>query len=617
MAIGGSMSELRDYQQDAVDAAKEWMKSSTSPCLIEAPTGSGKSHVVAALADWLHDISGGKRVLCLAPQRELCLQNAAKMRAIHPCSIFSASAGVKSTKHPIVFATPRTVSNSISRFTRGDYCAIVIDEAHTIAPTVLAIIEEMRQANPNLRVVGLSATPFKLGKGFIYRIRQDGRVNEDDVCRDPIFAKLVYSIDARYLIEKGYLTPPVIGAINTGAYDTSGLVMRPNGQFDAASVDAAFVGFGRKTSAIVGDVVGQARNRKGVVFFAATVRHAQEVLASLPPELSAIVTGETEDRDKILARFERQEIKYLCNVNVLSVGWDCPHVDVIALLRRTESVGLLQQQIGRGLRLSPGKADCLILDYASNLSTHCPDGDLFKPIVRAKGAKGPGEPIEAECPECGYVNEFSLQPDYADFARDKAGYCLDVFGNQLMSEYGPVAAHYGRRCFGMVRAGSRGEYERCGHRYNSKDCPACEAPNDIAARYCTICKYELVSPEDKLVIEFVARKKNPNELQTEKILSIETRESVSQKGNRTLRVDFVTPWRQFSIWLLPDGGHPKARADWGRWEGVGGNPDTVSYLKDGDSGFWRVLAYNREPDDAGLPMDIAGRKEVEKLRKYG
>jgi len=612
------MSELRDYQQDAVDAAKEWMKSSTSPCLIEAPTGSGKSHVVAALADWLHDISGGKRVLCLAPQRELCLQNAAKMRAIHPCSIFSASAGVKSTKHPIVFATPRTVSNSISRFTRGDYCAIVIDEAHTIAPTVLAIIEEMRQANPNLRVVGLSATPFKLGKGFIYRIRQDGRVNEDDVCRDPIFAKLVYSIDARYLIEKGYLTPPVIGAINTGAYDTSGLVMRPNGQFDAASVDAAFVGFGRKTSAIVGDVVGQARNRKGVVFFAATVRHAQEVLASLPPELSAIVTGETEDRDKILARFERQEIKYLCNVNVLSVGWDCPHVDVIALLRRTESVGLLQQQIGRGLRLSPGKADCLILDYASNLSTHCPDGDLFKPIVRAKGAKGPGEPIEAECPECGYVNEFSLQPDYADFARDRHGYCLDVFGAPLMSEYGPVAAHYGRRCFGMVRAGKRGEYERCGYRWSGKECPACNEICDIAARFCG-CGNELVNPNDRLISEFVAKKKDASTPQTDKILSLDWKESVSQKGNATIRADFVTPYRQFSAWFLKEPRNAKQAADLDRFlKAVEHDPpETVSYCREPESTFYRIIAYNKPPDDDDLPMEIAGRKEVEKLRKYG
>lgn len=611
------MSALRDYQQDAVEAAKDWLRASVEPCLIEAPTGSGKSHIVAALADWLHGISQGKRVLCLAPQKELTLQNASKMIATgHPCSIFSASAGAKSTRHNIVFGTPGTVSRSISRFTRGDYCGVVLDEAHTIAPTVLAILEEMKQANPNLRVVGLSATPFKLGRGYIYRIGPDDRVNDDDVCRDPFFTKCVYSIDARYLIEKGYLTPPKIGAINTGAYDTSGLVMRPNGQFDAASVDAAFVGHGRKTSGIVGDVVAQARDRQGVVFFAATIRHAEEILASLPPELSAIVHGGTDDRASVLKRFEQKKIKYIVNVSVLTTGWDCAHVDVIAMLRRTESVGLLQQCVGRGLRLDDGKTDCLILDYAGSIDKHCPDGDLFKPIVRAKGAKGPGIPIEAECPECGYVNEFSLHPDYSDFARDKHGYCLDVFGAPLMSEYGPVAAHYGRRCFGMVRAGSRGEYERCGHRYNSKDCPACEAPNDIAARFCTVCAAEIVDPNERLIGEFVARKKDPTQPQTDRVLSFETRESVSQKGNATIRVDFVTPYRQFSCWFMKEPTNARAKADLARWEACGGNPETVSYVRDADSQFWRILAFGKPADDDELPLMLADDSKIEKLRKY-
>ncbi len=613
------MSALRDYQQDAVEAAKDWLRASVEPCLIEAPTGSGKSHIVAALADWLHGISQGKRVLCLAPQKELTLQNASKMIATgHPCSIFSASAGAKSTRHNIVFGTPGTVSRSISRFTRGDYCGVVLDEAHTIAPTVLAILEEMRQANPNLRVVGLSATPFKLGRGYIYRIGPDDRVNDDDVCRDPFFTKCVYSIDARYLIEKGYLTPPKIGAINTGAYDTSGLVMRPNGQFDAASVDAAFVGHGRKTSGIVGDVVAQARDRQGVVFFAATIRHAEEILASLPPELSAIVHGGTDDRASVLKRFEQKKIKYIVNVSVLTTGWDCAHVDVIAMLRRTESVGLLQQCVGRGLRLDDGKTDCLILDYAGSIDKHCPDGDLFKPIVRAKGAKGPGEPIEAECPECGYVNEFSLQPDYADFARDRHGYCLDVFGAPLMSEYGPVAAHYGRRCFGMVRAGKRGEYERCGYRWSGKECPACNEICDIAARFCG-CGNELVNPNDRLISEFVAKKKDASTPQTDKILSLDWKESVSQKGNATIRADFVTPYRQFSAWFLKEPRNAKQAADLDRFlKAVEHDPpETVSYCREPESTFYRIIAYNKPPDDDDLPMEIAGRKEVEKLRKYG
>jgi len=206
---------LRPYQQDALDAAKAWLRESVEPCLIDAATGAGKSHIIAALAGWLHDISGGKRVSCLAPRRELVLQNHAKFVATGAkASIFSASAGVKSTRQKVVFATPGTAGRSLSRFIAGDFCAVVLDEAHTIAPMVRAIIDAMREANPNLRVIGLTATPYKLGKGYIYRVDHNGRAHGDDVCRDPYFTKCVYRVDARDLIEQGFLTQPVIGAIN-------------------------------------------------------------------------------------------------------------------------------------------------------------------------------------------------------------------------------------------------------------------------------------------------------------------------------------------------------------------------------------------------------------------
>jgi DNA repair protein RadD len=155
--------------------------------------------------------------------------------------------------------------------------------------------------------------------------------------------------------------------------------------------------------------VAQARDRRGVMFFAATVQHAQEVHASLPPELSAIVTGSTPkgERDSILRRFVSRQIKYLVNVSVLTTGFDAPHVDLIAILRKTESVGLLQQIIGRGLRLCEGKTDCLVLDYTTNLDDHCPDGDLFAPTIRAGKASDDGTgACAAECEWCGYVNEF-------------------------------------------------------------------------------------------------------------------------------------------------------------------------------------------------------------------
>lgn len=598
------MHSLRPYQSDAVEATKGWLKSSVDPCVIDAATGAGKSHIIAELAHWLHDISGKKRVLCLAPASELVKQNYAKFIAAgERASIFSASAGSKSTRHPVVFATPGTVKNSISRFCQPGqqgFCAVIVDEAHTVAPMVRSIIDAMRQANPMLRVIGLTATPFKLGKGYIYKIDPDGKVHGEDVCRDPYFVKCTYRIDARKLIDDGYLTKPVIGAINSGAYDTSGLIMLPNGQFDADSVDAAFVGHGRKTASIVADVLAQSRNRHGVVFFASTIRHAGEIIASLPTQLSAMITGESPDRAKTLKLFSNRDLKYLVNVGVLTTGWDCPHVDVIAILRRTESVGLLQQIIGRGLRLSDLKTDCIILDYADNLETHCPDGDLFAPIIKAGKADGSGELVKAECPECAYENEFTLNGQYADFPRDRHGYCVDGDGVQIMTDLGPLPAHYGRRCFGQVRAGPKGEYERCSYRWTGKECPHCGEKNDIAARYCYVCKGEIVNPNDKLTADFKALKRDPTRPQTDDVLSVQFRPGISAKGNKTIRADWVTPYRQFSTWHQPDATHSRGMRDYALFQNatndVTEKPSTISYQKDEASGFFRVIAYNRPAD---------------------
>jgi DNA repair protein RadD len=596
---------LRPYQQDAADAALEWMKRSAAPFIIDAATGAGKSHIIAEIAAVIHRMTG-KRVLCLAPSAELVMQNREKFLATgNRASTFSASAGAKELRHPVVFGSPLTVKNKISRFQQeglSGYALVILDEAHGITPTVREIITAMRQGNPNLRVCGLTATPYRLGSGWIFREHDSGRINGDDTARDPYFAKCVYKIDARALIEMGYLTPPVIGAINANGYDTSGLALNSRGQFDADAVDRAYHGQGRKTAAIVGDVVAQAVNRKGVMFFAATVKHAHEIMSSLPPELSQIVTGETQkaQRDSILKRFKAQQIKYLVNVSVLTTGFDASHVDLIAILRKTESIGLLQQIIGRGLRLHEGKVDCLVLDYTTNLEDHCPDGDLFAPVVKAGKAGGGGDGMTCVCPSCSYENTFSANPQYLDYQRDEAGYALDLDGHQVMSDFGPIPVHFGRRCMGMVQAGRRGEYERCGYRWTFKECPHCNGENDIAARYCTFCKGEIVDPNEKLKADFKALKRDPTNWQTDRVVSMSASPNISRSGNRTLRVEWVTPYRQFTTWVMPEAKHIRGQAQWAAFDGAtqGGTvaPRTVTYRKDAESGFFEIRAYNRPED---------------------
>ena len=590
----------RKYQQDAHDAAWSHIKTSIDPCLIEAATGAGKSHIIAALAKTINDATG-KRVLCLAPSAELVIQNREKYLASgHKASMFSASAGAKDLRNHVVFGSPLTVKNRISRFKTG-YAAVIVDEAHGLTPTLKSIIEAMRLDSPNLRVIGMTATPYRMNTGYIFRMWPDDKINDENTTTDPYFMKLVSRITAPELIGMGYLTKPVVGTAGSQGYDTGNMTVNARGQFDKADIDRAYHGHGRLTSAIVGDVIAQCKDRKGVMFFAATVQHAQEVLASLPPDISRIVTGDTPkaERAKILSDFKKQLFKYIVNVSVLTTGFDAPHVDCIAILRKTESAGLWGQIMGRGLRLDDNKPDCLVLDYTTNIDDHFPDGDLFDPKIEAKRAKEKGEGITAECPECEYENNFSTNPDYADFSIDKNGYCVDLAGSRVETDHGPLPAHYGRRCWGMLRSGKLGQYERCNYRWTGKDCEECGAANDIAARYCRKCKAEIVDPNEKLQADFKQLKRSPTEVQTDVVLSMELREGVSGNGNKTMRADFVTPYRSFSVWFVPDAKGWKAREEWTRFEAAtnSGQPKTVTYKKDAETGFYRLINLNQAADE--------------------
>jgi DNA repair protein RadD len=587
---------LRTYQQQAHDQAIDWVRQCVEPCLIEAATGAGKSHIIAAIAETMYRISKGKHILCIAPSAELVLQNREKYIATgNKASIFSASAGAKELRHPVVFGTPITIKNKIHRF--GDkFCAVVVDEAHGMTPTVQHIIKKMQEHNPNLRVIGLTATPYTMRGGYIYALDNEGKPMGEHCSKDPYFAKLVYQIGAPYLIQQGFLTPPVIGAIGTQGYDTINMQLNSQGKFNAADVDRAYHGKGRKTSAVIADIVAQSRDRKGVLIFAATVQHAHECMESLPPELSAIVHSEThkDDRKRILRDFKAQKIKYLVNVAVLTTGFDAPHVDVVALLRATESVGLLQQIIGRGLRLASGKIDCLLLDYAENIERHCPDGDLFKPEVRVSMKGATESVIKAKCPSCSVENTFAGRPNPDQFNYDAHGYFVDLAGNRISSDEGhPVPAHLGRRCQALHPAPG-GQLIQCEYRWTFKECDNCFTDNDIAARYCRCCKAELVDPNEKLRIEFKAMKKDPTNIQCDSVLSLVYGPTVARSGRECIKATFVTAHRSFTVWYSEAMQRP-LRIFQAATSG-GAKPATVTYRKNPKTGFYETLAFNQQED---------------------
>jgi DNA repair protein RadD len=618
----------RDYQQAAVDAAIAWIKKCLDPAVLDLATGAGKSFIIALIAKWLHE-NTGKKTLVLAPSKELVDQDREKFLSTgYPASVYCASID-KCLRHSVVFGTPQSVANAIEKF-GSNFACVIIDEGDGITPTVKKIIEKLRQRNEKLRVLGLTATPYRLGTGYVYAYDQDGKPMHESECIDPFYQKLLYRVDAHELIERGFLTPPHADLDHVTGYDADQLELNSRGQFNARDVEQVFEGKGRLTSFIVADVVQKSYGRNGVLIFAATVAHAYEIMESLPKDNSEIVHGGTSktDREMILTRFKKQQFKYLVNVSVLTVGFDAPHVDVVVIMRATESVRLLQQIIGRGLRLvdpatagkpaaiaKSAKPDCLVLDYAKNLERHCPDGDLFNPKITARKSGGGEGGIEAFCPDCGFLNEFTGRPNPDGFNVDKNGYFIDLSGNKIETDSGFMPAHLGRRCYGTSII--KGVNERCGYRWSVKECHECGHENDITARYCEKCRAELVDPNEKLHIEFTKVKKDPYTPTSDKLLSWRPQEWISQAGNTTLRIDFTTEYRTFTVWFaeILSGKHNQRKIDdwialckacdiYGKGlkistaaEFIAAKPTmprTITAAKERGTSFFRVIGYNQE-----------------------
>lgn len=462
------MYTLRPYQADAVKAVIHYFRQHSTPAVIVLPTGAGKSLVIAELAR----LAKG-RVLVLAHVKELVEQNHAKYEGYGLTGgIYSAGLGRKDTDHSVVFASIQSVARNLTDFT-AQFSLLVIDECHRVPDaknsSYQKVIAHLSSLNPRMKVLGLTATPYRLGMGWIYQYHTRGLIRSEE---PRFFQDCIFELPIHYLLDEGFLTPAKLIDAPVLSYDFSQVKPASTGRYKESELDLVIEQSKRATPQIVHQIINLAKNKQGVMIFAATVRHAQEILGLLPPEQAAIVIGDTpsHERDIIIQQFKQREIRFLVNVSVLTTGFDAPHVDLIAILRPTESVSLYQQIIGRGLRLSPGKTECLILDYAGN------SYDLYQPEVGDPKPDSSSEIITIPCPACGFNNNFWGKLD----------------------ENGFLIEHYGRRCQGYFANKETGERENCGYRFRAKYCSECGADNDIAARICHACDATLVDPDKKL-----------------------------------------------------------------------------------------------------------------------
>jgi DNA repair protein RadD len=381
---------LRPYQREALDALfGYWRRTSGNP-LVVAPTGQANQYLIATLMRELRDGWPDMRMLAVTHVRELIQQNfQALLRTwpTAPAGIYSAGLGQRSIGRPITFCGIQSVHDKPEAF--GLIDLVVIDEAHLLSRRADSMygrfIAALRSVNPDCKVVGFTATPYRL---------DSGRLDKGEAA---IFDGIAYDIPIGVLVEQGFLAP-LISKATEFSFDVS-QVHRRGGEFVESELQQA-VDTDSATQSAVREIVAYGETRRSWLCFCSGVEHAGHVATELRRAgvHAAVVHGQmpSAERDRILGAFRSGQLRAVANANILTTGFDHPPLDLIALLRPTLSTGLYVQMLGRGMRPFEGKSNCLILDFARNVERHGPVD-----AVRIKEPSDGGGPAPTKvCPEC-------------------------------------------------------------------------------------------------------------------------------------------------------------------------------------------------------------------------
>lgn len=424
------MIQLRPYQAEAIDAILNYWQAGGSNPLADLATGTGKSMVIAELTRRLIEQYPTMRVLMLTHVKELVAQNFQALLRVWPdapAGIYSAGLNRRDAHHRITFASIQSVYNKVKQL--GPRDLVLIDEAHLVPMKgegmYRRLLDDLATLQPDARVAGFTATAYRLDSGRL------------DQGPTRLFDKIVYTYGIRDGIEDGYLSP-LISKATASRIDVSN-VERRGGEFVPASLENAA---DLITAQAVQEIADFGKDRKAWLVFCAGVKHAAHVRDGIRAigVSCEMVSGDTPagERDSIIRRFRAGEIRCLTNANVLTTGFDVPHIDLVAMLRPTLSTSLYVQICGRGTRLAPGKENCLVLDFAGNIRRHGPvdcvevagksggpsDGRAGVNDVRAKECPKCAELVALntrECKFCGFLWPHDEKPKHEARAESEVG----------------------------------------------------------------------------------------------------------------------------------------------------------------------------------------------------
>lgn len=396
------MITLRPYQEEAVQSVFTYYEEGKdgNP-VIAMPTATGKSLVIAEFVKRTMYLYPHTRFMMLTHVKELIEQNANKLRDIWPnapMGIYSAGLKQRNTMFPIIFGGVKSVVNCVCLFGHRDL--LIIDEAHLLSPSddtnYQEVIKQLKQVNPNLKVIGLTATPYRLKQGLI----TDGGIFTD-FCFDNT------SMEAyNQLIADGYLALLVPKKTDV-ELDLESVGMSNDGDFSKAELQAA-VDKDKVTYEACQEMVAGAADRMAWIVFSSGVKHADHISMMLNSmgidSVSVHSKMPADEATRRLSEFKAGRHQCAVNYGKLTTGFDYPRIDFIGMLRPTMSPGLWVQMLGRGARPSPEtfKADCLVMDFARNTLRLGPVND---PVIPRRKIKGdPGVPPVKICPACGMYN---------------------------------------------------------------------------------------------------------------------------------------------------------------------------------------------------------------------
>lgn len=395
----------RDYQIAATQSIWDYFNTGgAGHPAIALPTGTGKSLIPPMFMHGVMQLWPQQRFMILTHVKELIEQNATKMQEVWPnapMGVYSAGLKQKDTQHPIIFGGVASVKNNIQIFGHRDI--LFIDECHLLGPNSNSmyqrVIAELTAINPWLKVVGLTATPFRLGQGRI----TDGGIFTD-ICYNACGVE-----PFNRMLGEGWLSQPIPKKPGI-EYDVSN-VGTQQGDYILGQLQKA-VSTDSLTKAVCEEMCKYGNGRKSWLIFCSGIEHADKVSRVLNwmgvPCAAVHSRMVPQERDDNIKRFKSGELRAVTNNNVLTTGFDHPPIDMIGMLRPTQSPGLWVQMLGRGTRPSPltNKENCLVLDFAGNTRRLGPIND---PVIPRKKGQGTGDAPVKICSHCGTYNHASVR----------------------------------------------------------------------------------------------------------------------------------------------------------------------------------------------------------------